>query len=199
VELPFHQVLDDLQFAFMGTLGARNDKWSMLADVIYMDLSQTENLRNNTLPGGGSVTVNDTIDLQAWIVSPTVGYVVHSSEVGRVEVLGGLRYFWVDLGIQIDVNDTEVFNESASKDFWDGIVGMRAKFDVGQSWYLPMYFDIGAGDSDFTWQAYAGVGYHFSSFDAVLMYRYLDFEFDNLAAASDLVIKGPLLGAVFKF
>ncbi|HLF29854.1 MAG TPA: hypothetical protein VI566_02365 [Xanthomonadales bacterium] len=198
VDLPFHQILDALDFAFMTEVGARNDKWSVMTDVIYMNLSQKNNLRDATLPDGSAVTVNDKVDMKSWIVTPTVGYVVHSSEDDRVEVLAGLRYFWVNMGIEIDVNDTEVFNKSAAEGFWDGIIGLRANINVSQSWYLPMYFDVGTGDSDLTWQAYAGLGYHFSRFDAMLTYRYLDYEFDH-TVTSDLVVKGPLLGAVFKF
>ncbi len=199
VDLPFYQILNDLDFAFMTEIGARNDKWSVMTDVIYMNLSQKNNLRDATLPDGTAVTINDKLDMKSWIVTPTVGYALHNGDDARIEVIGGLRYFWVDLGIQIDVNDNTVFNKSDSQGYWDGIVGMRGNINLSQTWYLPMYFDVGWGtNGSSTWQAYTGVGYHFSSFDAVLTYRYLDYNFDN-SVASDLVVKGPQLGAVFKF
>ena len=198
VHIPFYQILNDLNFAFFTELGARNDKWSVMADVIYIDLSQKNNRRDATLPDGTAVTINDKLDMTSWIITPTVGYALHNGDDARVEVLGGLRYLSLDLGLAIDVNDNEVFNKSSSEGFWDGIVGMRANYNLSQTWYLPTYFDVGLGSSDFTWQASAGVGYHFSSFDAVLTYRYLDYEFDDLVA-TDLVVKGPQLGAVFRF
>ena len=199
VHLPFYQILNDLDFAFMTEFGARNDKWSVMTDVIYMNLSQKNNLRDDTLPDGTAVTINDKLDMKSWIVTPTVGYALHNADDARIEVIGGLRYFWIDLGIQIDVNDNTVFNKSDSATFWDGIIGMRGNINLSQTWYLPMYFDVGWGtNGSNTWQAYTGVGYHFSSFDAVLTYRYLDYNFDN-SVASDLVVKGPQLGAVFKF
>jgi len=199
VKLPFYQVLNDLDFAFMTEFGARNDKWSVMADVIYMNLSQKNHLRDDTLPDGTAVTINDKIDLSAWFVTPTVGYALHNADDARIEVIGGVRYFWVDLGIAIDVNDTEVFNKSSTKGFWDGIIGMRGNINLSQNWYLPAYFDVGWGSSgSSTWQAYTGVGYHFSKFDMSLTYRYMDYEFDHISA-SDLIIKGPQLGAVFKF
>ncbi len=199
VQLPFYQILNDLDFAFMTEFGARNDKWSIMTDVIYMNLSQKNNLRDANLPDGTAVTINDKLDMTSWIVTPTVGYALHNGDDARIEVIGGLRYLSLDLGIAIDVNDTEVFNRSASEGFWDGIIGMRGDINLSQTWYLPMYFDVGWGTQNSnTWQASAGVGYHFSSFDAVLTYRYLDYEFDH-AVASDLVIKGPQLGVVFKF
>jgi len=199
VKIPFYQILDDLNFAFMTEFGARNDKWSIMSDVVYMDLSQKNKLRDATLPDGAAVTINDKVSMKSWIVTPTVGYALHNGDDARVEVIGGLRYFWLDLGIRIDVNDNTVFNKSATDTFWDGIIGMRANINLSQNWYLPAYFDVGWGtNGNSTWQAYTGVGYHFSKFDAVLTYRYLDYNFDN-SVASDLVVKGPQLGAVFKF
>jgi len=42
---------------------------------------------------------------------------------------------------------------------WDAIVGARGAVDLTEKWHLFGYLDIGAGDSDLTWQAMAGIGY----------------------------------------
>ena len=46
-------------------------------------------------------------------------------------------------------------------DQWDGIVGAKGAFALGDKhkWVVPYYVDIGTGDSDVTWQAELGVGY----------------------------------------
>ena len=45
--------LKDLKFAFMGSLVARNNDWSILADLIYLDLSgQKGKATVPLLPGG---------------------------------------------------------------------------------------------------------------------------------------------------
>jgi hypothetical protein len=45
----------------------------------------------------------------------------------------------------------------------DAIVGVKGQVFLGADsrWVVPWHFDLGAGDSDFTWQAMAGVGYPF--------------------------------------
>jgi hypothetical protein len=63
---------------------------------------------------------------------------------------------------------------------------------------MPYYYDIGAGDSDMTWQASAGIGSHFDKWDLVLTYRYLDFDLDG-AALDDLNVRGPLIGVRYHF
>lgn len=199
VEIPFYQILNNLNFAAMTEFGARNDKWSILTDVIYMNLNQKNDPRSHTLPDGTEVSSTNNVKMKSWIVIPTVGYALLNSDAARVEVLGGLRYLWLNLGIEIEVEDEVVFDKSSTESFWDGIIGMRADINLNEKWYVPVYFDIGWGKSQSTWQASAGIGYHFSKFDAVLKYRYLDYEFDDDIVASDLVIKGPQLGAVFRF
>ena len=43
------------------------------------------------------------------------------------------------------------------------MVGFKGKFDLGKKGYPPYYFDIGGFsiDSDWTLQAFSGIGYHF--------------------------------------
>jgi hypothetical protein len=42
-----------------------------------------------------------------------------------------------------------------SVDQWDAVVGGKGRvmFGADHHWAMPYYFDIGTGDSDFTWQA----------------------------------------------
>ena len=50
---------------------------------------------------------------------------------------------------------------------WDGIVGVKGRWHFGAEhrWFVPYYVDIGTGDSDFTWQAMAGIGYSWAHWD----------------------------------
>ena len=58
---------------------------------------------------------------------------------------------------------------------------------------------IGTGDSDLTWQAFAGVGYKFNKFDVVLTYRYLEWNFDDDAVIADQDFSGHFAGVKFVF
>ena len=39
VEVGFSDLLDNLEMAFMGAFAARKNNWSLLTDIIYLDLS----------------------------------------------------------------------------------------------------------------------------------------------------------------
>lgn len=198
VEVPFYQILNDLKMTLMGDFSASNDKWSFTTDVLYMKLRQ-KNVIDLAPPGGGLSEISDSIQMKSWIVSPTVGYALHNSDKARVEVFGGLRYLWIDLGVQINYQGNPVFNQSGSGSSWDGIVGLRAKVNLDEKWFMPLSVDVGGGDSDGTWQGIAGVGYDWGKFNTSLTYRYLQWKFDDVPTMSKLFIKGPLLNFNFAF
>lgn len=39
IDFSFSDIMDNLDLAFMGSIGARKGKWQFFSDVIYMDLS----------------------------------------------------------------------------------------------------------------------------------------------------------------
>jgi opacity protein-like surface antigen len=62
-----------------------------------------------------------------------------------------------------------------------------------------LFSDIGTGDSDFTWQAMAGLGYQFNWGDVVLTYRYLDYDLGSASSVTDPKFSGVMLGASFSW
>lgn len=90
-------------------------------------------------------------------------------------------------------------NFSESDTSWDAVVGVRGDVVLADRWSLTYYADIGAGQSDLTWQVLAAVNYQINNFDIVLGYRYLDWEFDDFGSFDNLNISGPFLGAKVKF
>lgn len=198
VEVPFYQILNDLKMVFMGDFTASNDKWSIMTDVIYLDMKQ-KNIHDPSRPIGELLDVTSSVQMKSWIVSPTFGYALHNSDKARVEVFGGLRYLWIDLGVQISAQGNPVFDKSGSEGFWDGIVGLRTKVNLNEKWFMPMSIDVGGGNSDGTWQGLAGIGYDWGRFNTSLTYRYLQWKFDDVPTMSKLVVKGPLLNFNFTF
>ena len=170
---------------FMATGEARKGKWSMRADVLYLDVGD-----DTTLDSGEKLSA----DLKCWVVTPVFGYNLVETEKIRFDILGGARY--LNLDAELEEGSLSV---DASAHTWDGVVGVSGHVNLTETWYLPYYLDIGAGDSDLTWQAFAGVGYKFSKVNVVLTYRYIKWDFDDGHAISDLSFSGPLIGVVFVF
>ena len=65
---------------------------------------------------------------------------------------------------------------------------------------MPCYSDIGAGDSEFTWQLFAGIGYRLNWGHIRMGYRMLSWEFDDDdMVMEDLDLYGPIAGVTFVF
>ena len=154
------------------------------------------------------IILSDIIDDLDMVFIGTLGggYNLVDSDRGYLISLWG-RYFKVEVDQKVKLNRTggplpptsRTLRVSDTAYNWDGIVGARGQFNINDRWYLPYYADVGTGQSDLTWQAMTGIGYRFKWGDVLLVYRYLDYEFDSDYLLEDLTISGPALGARFKF
>ena len=195
IKISFSDILNNLDMSFMGMLGARKGKWSLLADVIYMDLSDDQKGSREIL----NQTINSKVDIemQAWIVTAAGGYNLVDTGKYSLDLLGGARYLSVELPLKFDVGGFQR-KVTPSGDVWDGIVGVRGKVDLAENWYLNYYADGGTGDSASTWQSLAGLNYQFRKFDASFGYRYLTWNSSD-GEIEDLTVKGPYVGVRFFF
>jgi hypothetical protein len=205
VEVSFSDLLDNLEMAFMGAFAARKNNWSLLADVIYMDLG-ADKTADLSIPIGGMpipVTTSVSLDVEAWVLHFAGGYELYSEGKTRLDLIGGVRYLDLDQTMFLALQSlgpglSRTISESLTA--WDGIVGLKGNAALGERWYLPYYFDVGAGDSKFTWQATAGIGYRAGRVvDLALVYRHLEWDIDSAPVVDDLSFSGPTLGIIFRW
>lgn len=186
-DMSFSDIIDNLDMTYMGNFGMHRDKWTFQTDLIYMKLG--------TKPG----PILTNIQLKSWIVTPTVAYRVVESGSWDLDLLAGARYLYI--APYLSVVNNPVVDTSGSG--WDGIVGLKANYELNEKWFMPFAFDVGTGDSDSTWQAFAGVGYKYENFDVIAGYRHLEWEFDNSdagdGALNSLDISGPIIGIKYRF
>lgn len=207
IDIDFDTLLDNLDMAFFGGFSARNGKWSLLVDPVYLKESGSKGWVE-TIPVGPLNIPTDfegSVKLESWITNLGVGYEVMRTDKSRLDVLAGARYLSMDVDVQLDLTNvitTASGRVSASEHNWDAIVGVDGSVDLADRWSLLYRGDVGAGDSDFTGNAVAAVAYEFSWGQVIAGYRYLHYKFDDSnvgVLAKDLDVKGPILGAQFNF
>lgn len=184
IEIEFEDILDKLELAFMGTFEVRQGKWFLMTDAIYLDLTNEKT---------GILGVERSAEVSSWIVTPAVGFNVADSEGFKLDILGGARYFYLKTDLRLGNRAQE---ESGS--MWDGLIGVKGRLNLGEKFYLPYYGDIGAGDSDGSWQAYGGIGFRLANVDLELGYRHLEYTFDD-RVVEKINFSGPLAGIRFNF
>jgi hypothetical protein len=205
VDIGFDTLIRNLDMALMGGFGARKGKWSLMADVIYLDVS-ADNSGQLTIPLGRrgiDVATSSSVEMKGWVVTPHVGYTLIDTANGSLDAFAGVRYLYLKANLALTTVGpiTTRYDQIAdSGTVWDGIVGVRGRVNLAPKWFVPYYADVGTGESKLTWQLFSGVGYRFKSFDAFVGYRYLDWKFKNGAPVfEDLNFSGPIVGVKFDF
>lgn len=200
LEVDASDIIDNLEMTAMGTVEARYNKWSIITDVMYMDVGDDA---NTTVTVGSDpgvpVNANVDVDVTTWVVNAGVGYDIAQENWGRFAVVGGVRYLSADIDSTFGLGGPFPVERSRSEDFWNGIVGVKGYIAAGDKWYLPYYADIGTGDSDLTWQLFGGIGYRFGWGDIKLGYRHIEFDQDDEKFVQDLAMSGPIMGVTFHF
>jgi hypothetical protein len=197
--------LSSLQFAAMVAGEARKGNAAIFGDLIYLDAASLKSKVNHVTGPNGDVTLPVNADVNAGVRSTifTVGgsYTIDRTRLGNFDLLGGFRY--ADLTTSLDWNfsgPNGILSKSGgvsdSINLYDGIVGFKGAVALSPDgkWYLPYYADIGAGNnSNWTWQAYAGVGYRFDWGSVLVAFRNLSYNTSKSRSVESLDITGPLI------
>ena len=191
VDVSFSDVLDNLQMGFMGGYRGSSERFSVVADVIYLALGNASTTGLVRRP-----------DLDQLIVDITGGY--RFSPI--VEAFAGLRI--TDLSTKVGLGDPVVTELEGSDTFYDPVVGARVLTPLSQNgrWWLQARGDIGGfgASMDFTWQAMANVGFKPTERISIFGgYRALGQDFKDAGGSErfslDVIYHGPLFGLGFHF
>jgi opacity protein-like surface antigen len=184
-EIKFSDVVGSLEGGLMGLIGAQKGRWTLLADAMYISIHE-------------EASSNLDVKLKSYISTLGAAYRVANSDTASLDLMAGARYIKLDVDTELDVGVSKI-KSSASDDSVDGIIGAQVTVDLSDSWILSLYADVGAGNSELTWQVWPGVRYRMGDLDLVAAYRYLAWETDNGDAIEDLSFKGPMLGVNYRF
>jgi hypothetical protein len=206
-------ILDSLNFAFMGMLQGRKGQWGFATDLIYLDLSASQsNTRDLTIGDvvlPASVTADLHLGITGWLWTLEGTYRVIDEPEYALDLLAGARM--LDLSEDLrwdftgDITSLPLQGPSGSADVsetnWDAIVGIkgRAAFGNEHKWFAPYYLDVGTGDSDLTWQVMAGLGYTYRWGEILGVWRYLDYNLGSDSAFESVTFSGPAFGVTFHF
>jgi len=191
VDVPFGDIIDNLDFAAMVHFDMRNDHWVLMSDLFYVDLEGS----NDVALGTGTVAVQQTLFEVAggYRVSPVF------------TLLAGAR--WVDLENQIrysgQILDEEV---SAGKSWIDPFVGVHLMTPLSERWWFGARGDVGGFGvgSDVAWLAYADIGFRASKVVSIILgYRAIDMDYEDGSGHNlfryDMQISGPQMAVAFSF
>ncbi len=188
IDVPIGDIVDNLESVLMVSFEARKNKWLVLADYIYLDIAASQQV--------GPLPIS--MNLEGTVFQLAGGYNLYQED-SRLDLIFGARDLDMDLGLSTVIMGNPV-SQSRSGSNLDAIIGVKGQLNLAKRWYLPYYADVGTGDSDFTWQATAGISFQAAKWvDLALVYRHLEWDFKSTDALQDINFSGPAFGAIFRF
>lgn len=194
VDAKFSNILKSLDFSAMLVSEARYGRFSLASDLLYLKVS------NDKATPLGLVANSVQLGAKTLEFTALAGYALIDTPNGHLDLVAGAR-IW-------SVEDTLSFTGGALNGLWlqtsetwiDAMVGVRGRADLTPHVYLTGWALAGGGSSDADWDVFGGVGYRFNDrISGVLGYRAAGVDYQNGPFLFDVVMQGPVLGAVFKF
>lgn len=193
-KLSFSDVLENLDFAFMGAFEASNGVWSFIGDYMYTDLGFSE-----STPGPAFSRAEASVETQ--IFSGYATYRVHETPTARIDLGGGFRWFSTETEITLSggPGDGRTFGPDDGVAY--ALIAGRAWVDFSERWSGAAHVDYGGFDSDEeTWQVLLTMNYAIN--DAWLLlggYRYISVENETGGNSYTFEQSGPIFGAAYRF
>jgi hypothetical protein len=196
VELGFDDIVDALEFGVAGHFEAlHSSNWGAFIDYNYVSLGGT-----GEIPLAPGVVLQE-VDIKQSVFEAQ-GFYRQALESGSFDYMAGIRYWNLKLNATLNQPDMH----STKNDWVDFVVGARWIHDLSENWKFYVSGDVGAGGSDFTASAVAGVRYTFNEWlDLDIQYKglWVDYETGTVNTLDyfkyDTVTYGPMLGLNFKF
>lgn len=194
----FDLIKDNFNFATELHFEASKGKFTFFADAMYLNLegqnvgefsTEKVNFEQGVFELGMAYTLVDKP------LNPNYLYQL------IVEPLAGARIWYVSSTI----SDSRLPEDASGSESWvDGFIGVRGMLKFNETWAVFARGDIGAGGSEFTWNAMAGLDIRLASWCFMeIGYRALDDDYSKGSGSDkftfDMLLYGPFLAFSFKF
>jgi len=214
INIPFKDILENLNGGFMLYAEARWRRWFGAFDGVWASLGDTIDSR----------LFQTDVSFTERIFDLRVGYEVlnkvYEETVGRrgrvwrrsvlVDVYAGGRYF--DAAVELVETPQNGDGDSRKQNIeghrWDPFVGVHLGYRFSNRWAFKFRGDIGGfgigGAAQFTWQVFPVLEYRLSHL-ATLDFGYRALNVDTVEgqgadrSGSEMLMSGPVIGAAFRF
>jgi hypothetical protein len=193
-----HQSFSDVFHTLKGLIPiaveADKGRFVMPIDYLWMKMGVDNGIPINDF---GQTSINT--HLTESIFTPKIGYRVVDGDHVKVDVLGGIRYWYLGLNNTLEPSG---LGNSRSANWVDGLGGARFIFPLGDKAALTVAGDAGAGGANLDYQVLGLLNYQFTQkWGLAVGWRYLDVNYrpTNKQFVFDMVTNGPIAGLNYTF
>lgn len=190
-ETAFDDIISKIDMALFVHAEGQGDRFGVFGDFIYFSLSDDKTRQVYSSEASLDATVIEVAGV--WNVSP--------ERYDGLDLFAGLRYFDVELGLQLDpVNPSFATVDLGTDDsFADAMIGARYNAKLSDRWGVALRGDGSWGDTDGSYSASAMFNYKMGNGAWLFGYRYLEVELPTTAQSVTIDLSGPVVGYAFSF
>lgn len=196
IRLRFRDVLEELNGAMMASAELRVDRWSVLIDGQFSQVTSGGNL-----PGPFFSALK--LRSQSTTLQGSVFYRIHEDAAVSLEVGGGLRFWNLNNKLEILPGLANLRIDHRNSGMWtDPIIGARLGIELGGPWSMTLAGDVGGfgAGSRLTWQGLGSVNYAWSEkLTLKAGYRALHVDYRSGGFSYDVTQHGPAVAATYRF
>jgi hypothetical protein len=193
VDMNAGDVFSMLDMAFLGLYAGEGERWGVVADVIYMDLSEDD------ITGPAGILSAEVGNKQFTAVG-SLSYRVSDT----TRLLFGLMYTDITADIRTE-GPLNIRYAKTSESWTDPVVGVLYNTRIASDWEFSGLAQIGGGTgADLVYSLTASFAWNFGERTSLsLGYRYLDFDYEDGSGAGrfkfDMKQHGPAVGFRFQW
>jgi hypothetical protein len=181
----------------MGKFEASNGRLHFIGELSYADIGNAAVIESPNFPNLTAASLGT----ETFLGTGAAGYRFVDAGSYWIDGVAGFRYTWTKTDVSFNLAGGGVLTGGEDENWLNGFVGARGAVKLDSRWSLLGYGDVGAGGSNYTWQAYAGVDYEFNPNTHLFGgYRAYKDEYDNDDGyLYSILQQGPIVGATFWF
>jgi hypothetical protein len=196
VDATFSDVLKNFDIGLMGAGEARNGRFSIATDLLWVKLSADKSTPHGILADNVDVTS------ESLMLTGVGAYSLFLDEGGNLDVMAGARLWSVSTDLDFNGGLLDGRSASDSATWVDPVVGLKGRMNITPDVYFTAWGMIGGFgvSSEFMWDVMGALGYQFTeSFSVIAGYRGLGVDYHDDGFVYDVTQHGPIIGAVFRF
>lgn len=195
VDSSFIDILGDLKFAFMGAFEARNGRFVIVNDFMYLSMGTSAD------GSIGPVPVETEADMKLLSTTHLVGYRVVDEGPMFLDLMGGARITSIKVNLDL-IGPLQTFERDSKKTTVGPVIASRFRTALGEKWGFAVYGDVGGlgVTSDLSWQLLATVQYDLSDHWRMSGgWRHFSAKQDKDDFDVDVDLDGPIIGFSYRF
>lgn len=200
IDINFQDLIDSTNLGSMLNFAAKKDKWLLITEFTYLEVSENASKSFAIPAGNGSAEID--LEISGTVLDVAGGYQFIEKETFQLYGYAGVRYMDLDTGIGIEAPGDILPSEITMGDSWtDGFVGIHTSWQFSDKYSFNTRLVVGGlGEVDEAYMAHIAINHQISeSWQLKYFYRYQKVDYKGDGFIYEMEITGPGVGVTYTF